>query len=120
MIIINFKRIFKIKGINKPFTYLTSVGFSGNFASKVKNNRVRRLELKELEKLCLLLNCTPNDLYEWVPDDDIQVAEDHELHKIRKSDKVFDLTRAMNSLSLEDLGKVEDVLNETLKKSEEE
>ena len=36
MLIINFKRLFKIKGINKPYAYLTSAVFSDNFSSKKK------------------------------------------------------------------------------------
>lgn len=115
MIKYNFDRIFKARGIEKPFTYLTNAGFSDNFATKVKNNRIKRLGLKELEKLCLLLHCTPNDFYEWIPDADSQVDKDHALHLIRKSDKVFDLTRTLNSVPLGELDKIEELINEKLK-----
>ena len=115
MINYNFDRIFKARGINRPFTYLTKAGFSDNFATKIKNNRVKRLGLKELEKLCLLLCCTPNDFYEWIPDDNIQADKSHALQAIRKSDKVFDLTKALHSVPLGKLNKIEELINDAIK-----
>lgn len=115
MIRYNFDRMFKARGIIKPFTYLTKAGFSDNFATKIKNDRVRRIGLVELEKLCLLLRCTPNDFYEWIPDDDTRMDKDHPLQSIRKSDKVFDLTKTLNSVPLGELDKIEELINERIK-----
>lgn len=115
MIKYNFNRVFKARGIDKPFTYLTKAGFSDNFATKIKNDKIKRLGLKELEKLCILLRCTPNDIYEWNPDDDSQVDKDHPLSVIRKSDKVFDLTKTLNSVPLAELDKIEELINNTIK-----
>jgi DNA-binding Xre family transcriptional regulator len=115
MIIYNFDRIFKARGIDKPFTYLTKAGFSDNFATKIKNNRIKRIGLKELEKLCILLHCTPNDFYEWIPDANSQADKDHPLQVIRQSDKVFDLTKTLNSVPLGELDKIEELIIERLK-----
>jgi DNA-binding Xre family transcriptional regulator len=118
MINFNFDRIFKARGVDKPFTYLRKAGFSDNFATKIKNNKIRRIGFKELEKLCLLLRCTPNDLYEWTPDTDSQIDDDHPIQAIRKSEKVFDLTKTLNSIPLSDLDKIEELINSTLKNKE--
>jgi DNA-binding Xre family transcriptional regulator len=115
MINYNFDRIFKARGIDKPFTYLTKAGFSDNFATKVKNNKVKRLGLKELEKLCILLYCTPNDFYEWIPDANLKADKDHPLQVIRQSDKVFDLTKTLNSVPLGELDKIEELIIERIK-----
>lgn len=115
MINYNFYRIFKARGVDKPFTYLTKAGFSDNYATKIKNNKIRRIGLKELEKLCILLRCTPNDFYEWIPENDGQVNKDHPLNVIRKSDKVFDLTKTLNSVPLGELDKLEELINQTIK-----
>jgi len=37
--------MFKARGIDKPFAFLQKAGFSDNFSSKIKNNRVSRLDL---------------------------------------------------------------------------
>ena len=115
MINYNFDRIFKARGVDKPFTYLRKAGFSDNYATKIKNNKVRRIGLKELEKLCMLLRCSPNDFYEWIPEKDEQVDKDHPLNVIRKSDKVFDLTKTLNSVPLSELDKLEELIKQTIK-----
>jgi DNA-binding Xre family transcriptional regulator len=115
MINYNFDRIFKARGIDKPFTYLTKAGFSDNYATKIKNNKIKRIGLKELERLCVLLHCTPNDFYEWIPDANSQEDKDHPLQVIRQSDKVFDLTKTLNSVPLGELDKIEELIIERIK-----
>jgi hypothetical protein len=46
MIKYNFERIFKARGIGRPFSFLRRNEFSNNFASRIKNNRVARLDMK--------------------------------------------------------------------------
>lgn len=118
MLIYNFDRIFKARGIIRPFSYLKNAGFSDNFATKVKNNKVARLNLREIERLCVLLRCTPNDFYVWTPDKNTQVDSEHPLNKIKRSDKVVDLTRMLNSIPLEQLDEVELLIKEKIEKGE--
>ena len=68
MLYYNFDRIFRARAIDRPFSYLQKAGFSPNFASRIKNNRVSRLNLLQMERLCLLLKCTPLDFMEWKPE----------------------------------------------------
>jgi DNA-binding Xre family transcriptional regulator len=114
MIEYNFERIFKARGINKPFTYLVKAGFSDNFATKIKNHRVKRIGLKELEKLCIILRCTPNDFYQWTPDANDKTDKKHPLNQIRKSDKVIDLTKTLNSVPLGDLEEIEALIKDKI------
>ena len=114
----NFTRIFKARGIERPFTFLTKSGFSDQFATKVKNNRVKVLRLKEMERLCMLLKCTPNDLLEWMPDQDSGVDGGHPLHTIRKTDKVIDLTKTLNAIPLDQLDTIEAIIHQHLGKTD--
>ena len=41
MLTFNFTRIFKARGIDKPFSYLVKVGYSDNFATRIVNNRIK-------------------------------------------------------------------------------
>jgi len=106
----NFTRIFKAKAIYRPFTFLKKAGFSDNFASKVKNNRVNRLNLDLLERLCECFGCTPNDLMEWVPNDDHIITAKHPLNELRRTEKVHDLTMSLNSLPLSKLEEIEKLI----------
>ena len=114
MIIYNFDRIFKARGIDKPFSFLKRAGFSDSFASKVKNSKVSRLDLRMLERLCIQLRCTPNDFMEWEPDNDNDIDKDHPLNLIRKSDKIVDITKTLNSVPLGRLEEIEKLIKDNI------
>ena len=108
----NFNRIFKAKGIDKPFSYLKQAGFSDNFSTNVKNDRINRLSLDLLERLCLKLGCTPNDFLEWTPEKDTVLDNNHPLNELKRTDKILDLTRTLNSLPLSKLEEIEKIIND--------
>ena len=110
MIVYNFTRVFKARGIEKPFAYLKKAGFSDSLASKLKNNKIVRLNLPTIERLCILLRCTPNDLMEWTPDTNNSVDSEHPLYKIEKTNKVVDITKTLNSVPIEKLEAIEQLI----------
>ncbi|MBS2213891.1 helix-turn-helix transcriptional regulator [Carboxylicivirga mesophila] len=111
MLAYNFDRIFKAKGIDRPFAFLRKVGFSDNFATRVKHNRVKRLDPVLIERLCIAFGCTPNDLMEWQPDKDSEVSDAHPLQQLRRTEKLFDLTKSLSALPLNKLNEIEQILN---------
>ena len=116
MLSFNFNRVFKARGINKPFSYLVRAGYSDNFATRIVNNRNRRLDLDDIEKLCELFRCTPNDFLEWIPESKDKTNENHPLISIRRSDKVVQLTQLINSVPLEKLMEIENVIRKEMEK----
>ena len=112
----NFDRIFKARGIEKPFTYLCKSGFSDNFATKIKNNRIKRIGLNELERLCFILKCTPNDFIEWVPDNDSDYDNNHPMNNLRKSKKNADMVKTINSIPVGKLYEIEQMIKNEIKK----
>ena len=115
MLIYNFQRIFRARAIEKPFAYLTSQGFSYDFASRVKRNEVKRLNNKELEKLCILLKCTPNDLLEWTEDSKYDIEADHPMRKLLRTDKLTDLTKTIHNIPLDKIDEINQMINEKMK-----
>jgi DNA-binding Xre family transcriptional regulator len=116
MLTFNFSRIFKARGIDKPFSYLVKVGYSDNFATRVVNNRIMRLDLTILEKLCELLQCTPNDLLEWIPESKDKTNDNHPLISIKRSDKVVQLTQILNSVPLDKLSEIESLIKKEIER----
>jgi DNA-binding Xre family transcriptional regulator len=108
----NSNKIFIAKGIDRPFTFLKQAGFSDTFASKVKNGQVNRLTLDLLERLCLSIGCTPNDFMEWEPSKGQNLDGKHPLYELRKADKILELSRSLNLLSLSKLEEIERLINE--------
>jgi DNA-binding Xre family transcriptional regulator len=65
----NIKSLCTARGISKPVGHLIKAGINTNMASQLINNKIAAIKPAVLEKLCVYLNCTPNDLMEWIPDD---------------------------------------------------
>ena len=116
MLTFNFSRIFKARGIDKPFSYLVKLGYSDNFATRIVNNRMQRLNLTDVEKLCELFQCTPNDLLEWIPENKDKTNDKHPLVSIKRSDKVVQLTQILNSVPLDKLSEIENVIKKEIEK----
>ena len=44
-------------------------GLTTSTIANLYNDKVKRLDFDTLEKLCKLFNCQPNDLFEYIPDE---------------------------------------------------
>ncbi len=106
MIIYNFIRILQARTFDKTYAYLTSRGISASLASRVRQNKVRQLNNEQLEKLCTILNCTPNELMEWVPDQNTKLDATHRLYKIHRPKTITSLNQTINSIPL---NKIEEI-----------
>ena len=113
----NFPRLFRARAIDKPYAFLTSHGFSDDFASRVKRNLVKRLNHKEMEKLCIVLNCTPNDLLEWTDDEGYHLDNDHPMRKLLKTDKMTDLNNTVLNIPLDRIEEINQLINDNLKEN---
>ncbi len=67
MLSLRIKAIFKARGIRYPYAWLAANGVSEPAARKLAAEAYRNLPLNNLEQLCLLLRCTPNDVLRWEP-----------------------------------------------------
>lgn len=111
MIQLNLQRIFTARGIDQPYKFLVRNGFVPFTAHKYKNSKVDHIRLDHIEKLCVVLNCTPNDLFEWNPDDLLDDRADHPLQKIRRRDKTIEISKMLSNVSLEKLEEIEKLLS---------
>ena len=50
-------------------------GLTTSTISNLYNDKVKRLYFDTLEKLCKLFNCQPNDLFEYIPDNETTTHE---------------------------------------------
>ena len=64
----NLNKIFKMRGIHNPVQFLESKGYKRDTAYRIVNNIAKNLQLHQMQDFCLWFNCTPNDLLEWTPD----------------------------------------------------
>ena len=114
MLLFNAARVFKARGIDRPASYLKSQGYSVATTTRIVNNQKQGFSLRTLEKLCLTLNCTPNDFLEWVPSKDMNTNTSHALNILKRSDTLASVTQLVNSASLEQLKKMKEILRKEL------
>lgn len=106
MLTFSMSAVCKARGIAKPYSFLVKNGFLPTSASKLVKGDVEYLRLEYLEKICSLLNCLPNDLFEWVPAKKSDDNADHPLYPIRKKEEI-DITSVLRSLPMDKVKEVE-------------
>ena len=115
MLSYNLKRIFILRGISNPFSYLVDNGFSVTTASRLLHGKVNALNFKFVEKLCILFKCTPNDLLAWTPGKNTQLPNDLPLLELNRSTDLIAITQMRTNLPLNELEKKMNGLLEDLK-----
>jgi hypothetical protein len=116
MLKFNFARILRARGIDKPYRFLLKQGYSSNTAYRISRDMGNELNLKSIERLCILFKCTPNDLLEWKPGKDDTDIEDHPLHSLIRQDNVTELNKLLYSIPLDKLENIKAMIQEEIKK----
>lgn len=119
MLVYNFKRHFLSRGVKFPVSWLMQRGFSDKFASGVANERYRKMSLSDLERLCYVFQCTPNDLLEWTPNKTDEDVKSHFMAPLFRGQKVMDLTKTLNSVPFDKLLEIEKLIQAELEKGNE-
>ncbi len=83
MLSLNLTPIFKMRGIEKPYTFLVKAGLSPHSATSILNYNTRVFRLDHIELLCQVLNCEPNDLLAWTPEKDKIYPDNYPLTKLK-------------------------------------
>jgi DNA-binding Xre family transcriptional regulator len=110
MLQFSIDRVCAARGIPKPYKFLVKNGFLPTTATKLAKGDVEFLRVEYLEKLCSLLNCVPNDLFEWTPDTKSEDRPDHPLYSIRKVEKL-DFAEELKNLPMSKLREIEAIIS---------
>jgi len=111
MLKFNPKKVFAMRGIEKATNFLVRLGFSYAKASSFLESKSRFVQIKDIERLCIKLNCTPNDLFEWKPDADTVLPENHSIFALEKPE-AKNLQELVKDIPSHKLALIEQLLNE--------
>ena len=67
MVKLNVIKLLKKRGKSKYWLY-KQLGMSYQNFSKMVNNETKSIRYENIEAICLLLDCTPNDIFEITED----------------------------------------------------
>ena len=120
MMILNLKKVFLARGIAHPFKFLVKSGINPHTAHRLLNQKTAALKLTHLEKVCVLLNCTPHDFLEWIPTDLLDDRPDHPLQAIRRKEKTLEIAKSLAAVPLEQMEEVQAFLDGLKKRARAE
>ncbi len=82
MLYLNITRIATLRGIGNTTQFLIQNGFSRSIANRILKRADSYIKFSHIEKICLLLHCTPNDLLQWRPDAKMPVQPNEPLNAL--------------------------------------
>ena len=117
MLKFNVKRAFALRGIERMTGFLVKLGMTYPRASRFLKTESGLIKIKDIERLCVALNCTPNDLFEWLPEASKTILpETHSLNALRKTKETPPLQQMLRDVPSDRLGELEEFI-EQLKSS---
>lgn len=116
MLKLNCQKVLNSRGIHDHRGHLRQNGFTYHKIYRITGNkRLRTISLDVLEKLCLTLNCTPNDLMDWTPDKGEQDTELTALQALKPGINA-DYNTLLSRLPFDKLSEIVKAVSETQKK----
>lgn len=112
MLTLDINPVIKTRGVEKPYTFLVKAGISPQSSTMIVQGKTRVFRLDHIEKICELLNCTPNDLLSWTPNKNVKLHDNHSLNKLKRDKKALQLQDTLKTLSLEQLNQIATFINQ--------
>lgn len=109
MLMLNLKKVLRLRGVEKHYNFLVELGFVPATARVLLQGGSSVIKYESLERLCVALNCTPNDLFEWTPETAHNVAATHSLNSMKKTDEP-DVSELLGEIPLEKFGQIREIL----------
>lgn len=110
----NIKALLSARGITKPVGHLIKSGINPNMASQLINNKLAAIKPAVIEKLCVHLNCTPNDLMEWIPEENTN-TQNHPLESLMLKQLPQQIQNIMQDIPVSKLKEFENKMLEVKK-----
>ncbi len=102
----------KQRGVPSPLKFLVHNGFTYHTAHRLLHNNVDSISFPHLEKLCVLLNCTINDLFVWHKAENSTVADTHPINKLSAQPSTVNISQTLLQLPYDKIAQLEKLVNE--------
>lgn len=112
MLSLSLSKLFALRGIDRPYTFLVKSGLSPHSATRLIQSRGRVFRMDHIELLCVKFNCTPNDLLVWSPDKKSEVPATHPLNKLRRDETMFNIKKAIENVPLDQLKEIASLIRD--------
>lgn len=111
MISLNLHRIMLQKGITRSYNHLRKLGLTHSMAKQYVAGTHKTMMFKDMEKICISLHCTPNDLLEWrKTEKDPELPDTHPLKVLHHSETTANINQLLINANPEKLMEVQRLL----------
>ncbi|MFN0032119.1 MAG: helix-turn-helix domain-containing protein [Flavobacteriales bacterium] len=93
----------------KPRVILTKAGASNTTSANLVRRAIRSFDLRLLTKLCIELNCTPNDLLTYTPSAHVKLPENHPLNALLPKEQV-NIIASLGTLTTEQIQQIQQII----------
>jgi DNA-binding Xre family transcriptional regulator len=104
MLSFNPKRVFALRSIENPAQFMVEAGIGRKTANNLLQQQTSVVKIEHLERLCRLLNCTPNDFFEWHGDS--ALSEKHSLNTLQRNRTAKSIQSKIHQIPLEEVEKL--------------
>ncbi len=115
MITLNIAQILNDREINNHYNYLCKNGFIAHTASRMINHKTKSITFDQLENLCTILHCTPNDLLVWKPNEGQKPHPNQPLHQLVPPEHKASISQAFKNLPIEKLREIRKIIEQEVK-----
>jgi hypothetical protein len=103
MLAFNIEPVFKVRGIERPYSFLVKAGLSAHSATGILNGTTRTKRLDHVELLCKIPVCEPGDLLLWRGEAGEHIADNHPLNRLKARERAEDLQAALQQMPYREL-----------------
>ncbi|MBL0310058.1 MAG: helix-turn-helix transcriptional regulator [Bacteroidetes bacterium] len=111
MFVLKIRELLAARDLSHPHPALTTIGIPHSSATRLLNKKVKQVNMKHLELICIHYHCTPNDIFYWEPDSKAWDIPNHPLQKLRTK-KFPNLIAEIRQMPLEDLEAIQKIIEE--------
>jgi len=120
MLRLNLRKVFALRGIERPYTFLVKAGISPHSATNLIHSSGHVFRLDHIELICSKFNCTPNDILEWAPSKKYMLSDTHPLNKLKADAPIFNYKKVIENLPIEQLQEIASLIREKAKPPKEQ
>jgi DNA-binding Xre family transcriptional regulator len=111
MLSLNLRPVLVARGIDKPHAFLVRSGIHSSAAHNLLNDFTPHFKLAHIERLCTVLNCTPNELLVWTPNPSEKLNDDHPLNDLKKQAADLNWQATIKTIPLDKLAEIVKIIN---------
>jgi DNA-binding Xre family transcriptional regulator len=106
MLKLNIKKHCRLRNYPDSAAFLRTQGVTSWLSHRLSNEKLNSISFNNLEMLCNLFKCTPNDLFDWTPGNNTGDVSKHPLNALRPQNEPGLQVETLSYSQLKEIAKI--------------